>query len=113
MAILSVTKVQRAGVDPGFVAASVGGDEFTNTGKELIGIKTTTNACTVTIASTVTEAGAGTVVQDDSVVVPTSAERWMGSYFTYAYNDTNNRVQLTYSDVTGVSVAVIEMGDGK
>lgn len=110
MATLTVATVSRAGVDLGAAAAAAGGDEFVNTGKEILYIKDTAGGgLTLTIATPGTSDGLA--VAERTVVIANNEEKLIGPFQpTGLYNDGDGRVQLTYSDVTGVTVAVFNPG---
>lgn len=110
MAVLVVVKPSVAGADPGFVAAAGGGDSFPNTGAELLIVDNGSGgSITVTIEGPgednfgVTHATAF----DAGGSVPAGAVRVFGPFRTKRFNDANGRVQVAYSAVTSVTVAVV------
>lgn len=109
MATIATLTTSRAGAKINQVAANGGGDAFVNTGVELLVIKNAdSGAHTVTIVSQSTVDGLA--VSDRDVVIPAGEEWVIGPFPTNVYNDTNNRVQLSYSAVTSVTVAVVATG---
>lgn len=109
MATQTVQNVTRAGVNPTYASAAVGGDEFVNTGKELIHIKNGDSSnMTLTVATQGTVDGQA--VADRTVVVPLGGETVLGPFPTSVYNDTNNKVQLTYSSVTSLTLGILNVG---
>lgn len=103
MAVLNVTTTGTAGADPAFVAASAGGDEFANDGKTYLEVQNTSaGAINVTINSQkVCDQG---VDHDQVVAVAAGARRIIGPFPTDRWNDSNGRVQVTYSAAAGVNV---------
>lgn len=111
MAELTVQTVDTSGVDDGnLTAAAGGGDEFENTyGNVLLRIlNEDAGSHTVTIASQKTIEGLALADQD--VAVPAGESRLIGPFRTDVFNDSNNHVQLTYDDVTSVTVGVFKFG---
>ncbi len=108
MALLAAAAVvSRAGIDVTGVAASAGGDSFVNDGKTHVHINNGGAApVTVTFAiqSTVDGIAVGSGKQ---VVVPAGKTLIVGPFPPGIYNDNSNRVQMTYSAVTSVLVAVL------
>ncbi len=109
MAILAAKTSTRAGINTDLVAANGGGDSFVNTGVEMILIKNgDSGAHTVTIVTDATVDGLDVV--DRAVAIP-AGETWLiGPFPADVYNDDNNRVQLTYSAVTAVTIAIVKKG---
>lgn len=108
MATLNVQRVSLIGLAPVFVAASVGGDEFVNSGRAVLHVKNddTTNK-TVTVNSQ-TPCNQG-FDHDVVVTVPASGELVIGPFPKNRFDDANGKVQVTYSAVTAVTVAVVEV----
>lgn len=108
MAVLTVSNVNRTGLDlaSALVAADVAGDSFPNTGVEYIVFKNT-NAATrvITMVLQATADGqAGT--SKTYTIAATTGYAILGPFPTSIYNDTNNRMNFTYSAVTNLTVAV-------
>lgn len=94
----------------GAVAAAGGGDQFSNTGRELFYIKNGGGGgITVTFDSpaTCSFAGAALAAHDNVVSVGAAEERLIGPFPAVRFNDGNGNVQVSYSGVTTVTVAVI------
>jgi hypothetical protein len=109
MATLNVYKVNLDGGKPSFVPASAGGDDFANSGKTFLIVKNGgAGAVTVTINSQ-TPCNYGF---DHDVQVPVAAgdETWIGPFSKARFNDENGKVQISYSDITSVTVAAVEVG---
>lgn len=108
MATLNVYRVDLDGGKPAFVAASAGGDNFVNSGKAFLIVKNGgTEAVTVTINSQ-TPCNYG-FDHDIQVSVGAADESWIGPFPKARFNDQNANVQITYSGVTSVTVAVVEV----
>ena len=110
MATLTVTELDRDGkiINDLDQAAAPGGDEFANTGREVFyfsnadgSSKTVTFVTQTTVDSLAVADKAVTVDAGDSVLV--------GPFPTSTYNDSNSRVQVTYSAVTSCLVAAFKI----
>jgi len=109
MATLNVYRVDLDGGKPSFVPASAGGDDFINSGKAFLIVKNGgTGAVTVTINSQ-TPCSYG-FDHDVQVSVVAGDESWIGPFPKARFNNQDNKVQVTYSDVTSVTVAAVEVG---
>jgi len=108
MALLAAQKVSLAGLDPVFVAASPTGDEFPNSGRAVLYVRNDgTSEITVTVNSQ-TPCNYG-YDHDAVITVPPGGERVIGPFAPARFNDPNGRVQVSYSAVTSVTVAVLEV----
>ena len=112
MAILSVAQTSLAGVALGAVAAAGGGDSFPNDGATALYVKNASGgALTVTAAApNADNFGVTNAVHDSVVSVAAGAERILGPFPPGRFNDANNRVQLTYSGVTTLTVSPFRIG---
>ena len=111
MAVLTVEKIVRAGVVPSLVAASGGGDEFANNGREFLYVKNDDAAgkdLTFDIQVTVDEQ----TVTDRQVTVAAGTVRLIGPFPPQVYNDANGRLQITYSAVTSLTIGVLKVQGG-
>lgn len=108
MATLTVQSVVLAGITPSLVAAAAGGDEFVNSGKTLIYVKNGGGgSINVTVDS---QAVCSQGYDHDAVVaVPAGEERMIGPFSKDRFNDSDVKVQITYSGVTSVTIAAIEV----
>lgn len=111
MALLTTTAnayvvASRDGVDPvPSVAASVGGDTFTNTGAELLIVKNAAGApinVTVVTSQTVD----GLAVADKVVSVTNGTTALLGPWPMLTYGTT---VSVTYSSATSITVKVMQV----
>ncbi len=108
MADLTVQQISHSGLNPSFGAAAGGGDQFTNSGKTYLHVKNGGgSAITVTVNSQ-SNCSFG-FDHDVQVSVPASGERIIGPFAKSRFDDANGKVQVTYSGVTSVTVAAIEM----
>ena len=112
MAALTVQTVDRAGFDllAGDTACAGGGDYFANTGAEFIYINNASvGSITLTIAFASTATVDGQSATNRTVVLSASEEDLIGPFPTHLYNDANGRVQLTYSGVTSLTIAILKL----
>ncbi|RJQ09892.1 MAG: hypothetical protein C4551_03215 [Bacillota bacterium] len=108
MATLTVQQTSLTGLNPAFGAAAAGGDEFVNSGKAVLYVKNgSAGAVTVTVNSQ-TACNYG-FDHDAEVSVPASGERVIGPFPKSRFDDAAGKVQVTYSGVTSVTVAVLEV----
>lgn len=112
MAILTVQSFDESGTALTMSAASSGGDQFSNTGKQMVVIHNTdASSKTVTVVAQNTEytkPDIGVVTKSSQQLsVPASGIGIIGPFPINPYNDSNRNVQITYSAVTGVNVAVV------
>lgn len=108
MATLTVQDVDKDGLQPSLAAADVAGDEFVNTGKEWLRIDNgDASPHTVTIA--VNKTVDDLVVPDRAVAIPAGETRLIGPLATGVYNDADKKVQLSYDDVTSVTIGVFKL----
>lgn len=112
MAVLTVQDAAIAGLAETFAAAAGGGDSFANNGLCLLHIKNASGApITVTVDDPGSPAPAGATQfnPDVAVIVPAAGERLIGPFPPFRFNDSNGRVNLTYSGVTTLTVAVVRI----
>lgn len=112
MAVLTVTTISRAGhnVDTIDVAADVAGDSFPNTGDELV-IFNNTDAATRVVTFVFQATLDGQAATARTITVPaTSGKMIVGPFPTSIYNDSNGRMNMTYSAVAGLTVMVFKRG---
>jgi len=109
MAILNIITSSRAGVIPVYTPCAENGDEFPNTGNEILLVKNDDDA-PHTVSIITPRLVDGLAVADRTVVIPAESERLIGPFPQGIYNDDNARTKLTYSDETGMSIAVLRVG---
>lgn len=113
MATLNTQTFDESGTDLTMSGASAGGDQFANNGNRYLIISNgdaSSKDVTVTAQNTSYEFGvSGKVTKEDQVLSVTAGSVGiMGPFPKSAFNDSSGNVQITYSDVTSVEVAVIE-----
>lgn len=113
MAALTVQAVRRSsnGIDLAGAAASGGGDTFPTTGKECLVIKNGGGAgITLTVATPVTVDGLP--VSELTATIGAGETRILGPFPPAWYSTDGNpgsNVALSYSSVTSVTVAVVQL----
>lgn len=108
MATLTAQRLLRTGLTPNFVAATAGGDSFINDGRTMFRWKNTSGApITVTIPLVTTVDGQ--VVTSKTVTVPATTGDITTDVFPADYNDNLGQVNCTYSGVTNLTVAAIQI----
>lgn len=104
MATLTPTQITRTGIADTLTAAAAGGDVFTNTSREWLEINNGGGSSITLYAAFV--ADGTTIVQGKSWTIANGTRQKIGPFPTSPYNDSSNRVSLTYSGVTTVTVGV-------
>lgn len=89
------------------VAAAAGGDQFLNDGRTALYVKNGGSAVTVTITPQGT--ADGLAIQNIAVSVPAGQERLIGLFPTRFFNNGSGFVLVTYSAVTSVTVATVDL----
>jgi len=113
MALLTPQKIIDLGAIETVASAAAGGDSFVNSGVEFIHVKNghASAAYVVTITAQVTNIHHqqfGTVTKSNvTKSVAAGQDAYIGPFKQSAFNDANNRVQITYDAVTTLSVAVL------
>jgi hypothetical protein len=109
MATLTPQVVVLTGITPTLVAASAGGDEFVNSGRDFIHIK---NGDASSMDVTINSQALCNQGQDHDVVVTVPAstgEKFIGPFPKDRFNDTAGKVQITYSAVTSVTIGIVRV----
>jgi hypothetical protein len=106
MATLTVQNSARAVASVALTAAGAGGDEWVNTGKEGFLIDNQ-DAASKTVTFVTQATVDGEAVGDKAVVIPAGEMHILGPFPKSTYNDANEKVQVTYSAVTSLSVRPI------
>jgi len=102
MATIAARKIIEGGLASSLSTAATGGDEFTNTGIEFIRISNehASTGYTVRVTAQTTSIKHpvyGTVSKSNTdVVVNAGADAYIGPFKQGVWNDTNNKVQITY-----------------
>lgn len=110
MATLTVQQIDQTGDALNFVAADAGGDEFDNSSGRVLVIFRNDDASphTATIASP-GQCSQGFNHPVDITIGSGGEEQLAGFFFKGRFNDGNDLVQISYDDVTSVSVAVVQI----
>lgn len=106
MATLTPQVAALTGLDVSFSSAASGGDQFANSGKEYFHVVNGSGSSITVTADAQTNCNFG-FDHDAAVAVPAGEERVIGPFPTNRFNDANGNVQVTYSDVTSLTVAVV------
>lgn len=109
MANLTVQKPTLAtGINPTMAAAAAGGDTFTNDGRTLLYIK---NGHTASITVTIDSRKPCDQGFDHNIVITVAAGAaiQVGPFPTPRFNDPSNKVAVTYSLVTALTVAAVSV----
>ena len=109
MATVVVVSIALTGGEPAFGAATGAGDEFANTsGRTMLHVKNgDSSEHTVTVACQ--RPCSYGYMHDAVVAVPAGEERIIGPFSTYRFNDSGNKVQITYDAVTNVTVCAYDL----
>ncbi|MHB0934898.1 MAG: hypothetical protein ACYC6A_00785 [Armatimonadota bacterium] len=110
MAVLTVQTINTTGVAPTNNAAAGGGDSFVNDGKTFIHV-TNGSAGSLNVIITAQNACSQGVLHTLTVAVPAGESRMIGPFNRNIYNDAAGKVQLTYSGVTSLTIAVLSNPD--
>lgn len=111
MAVLTATSLVRTGINPvPATAADVAGDKCANPGGDLAFFVKNGGASSITVTRDIRASGPdGATVTDPSLTVPAGETRMFGPFPTGIYNDTDGRVNISYSDVTSVTVLAVRL----
>jgi hypothetical protein len=110
MAVLSTQSPSAAGVGITYGACAGGGDSFVNSGKERVHIKNASGgSITVTFASGSNKCSFGVAhtAHDRVVTVGAGADKWVDTFDPSQFNDASGNVNITYSGVTSLTIAVL------
>ena len=108
MADLTVQVISLSGIVPSFAAAAVGGDAFLNSGREYFHVKNGSAASINATLNSVAACNQG-FDHDAVVAVAAGAEKLIGPFPKARFNDAAEKVQVTYSGVTTVTVAAVRL----
>lgn len=97
-------------VQPSLVAAAAGGDEFDNDGKTWLRVDNGGAPDVNVTINSQKNCNFGFDHDSGPHTVPSGETRIIGPFNTDRFNDSNGRCQVTYDDVTSVTVAVIKLG---
>ena len=119
MADLAIQDVVEAGLQVTYVNAASGGDAALNIDGDVIlhARNTDVAARTVTVAAQDASEdvpGFGAMTKPNvQVAVPAGEERFIGPFPKRAFNDVSNKVQITYSAVTNLTIAALRVPRAK
>ena len=107
MATLTSRKVVEGGLAGSLSGCATGGDEFINSGVEFLHIVNDHASTSYTISITaqttsVRHPNYGVLTKaNQTVTVAAGTQAFMGPFRQQAFNDTNNKVQITYTVTSG------------
>lgn len=108
MATLTAEALAAAGLDATYAAADAAGDEFAWSQGTFAHVKNDdASPHTATVVSQAT-ARPGIAPADIDVSIPAGEDRFIGPLDRNLFADSNGNVQLTYDDVTSVTLAVLK-----
>lgn len=112
MALLATQQVVRTGLAPSYSAAAGGGDTFNPGPETFLHVKNTSGG-SITVTVVTPGATGGLAIADVSVAVPaTTGDRMIGPLPGSLFADaTTGLGSITYSGVTNLTVAVIDVSD--
>lgn len=108
MTTLTVQEPTPSGVVVSTAAAAALGDEFANTGKEILEV-TNGSGGALTVTVTAQKACSHGTLHNGGGSVAAGATKRFGPFPRDRFNDINGKVQVTYSGVTSLTVAVIKV----
>lgn len=100
--------ISGTGLKPLYTACSADGDQFLNSGRDFIHIKNGAVSPQTVTAVGQTPCNEGSL-HDLVIAIPASEERMIGPLPTTRFNDVNGYVQLTYSAVVTLTIAIIRL----
>ena len=109
MATLTVVDIDLDGGEPALVAADAKGDEFSNTSGRTIFHAKNAGGTTRTVTVVCQRPCSYGFTHDAVVEVPAGEERLIGPFATYRFNDSGNKVQVTYDAVTDMTVGAYNL----
>ncbi len=112
MATLNLITIDEDGVAEAMETAAAAGDQFANNGKRFLRIVNAHGSLTRTVNFITQQqiGDAALAVADNAVVIPANGEVYVGPFPRQQYNDSNNNLQITYSDsADSLTVALLEL----
>lgn len=110
MATIPYQQAAIAGANPTFVAASVGGDKVAPNDRGALHVRNSSGASINVTVAVPGNTRFGPAAPDVVIAVPAAADRLIGPFpFELADQATDNLVAITYSAVTTVTVAAIQI----
>lgn len=108
MAQLAIQTIARTGLEAAYAAAAALGDEFLNNHRTFVHVKNGSGS-SIDVTFAVQSKVDTLPVTARTVAVPAGEERMIGP-FGPEYDDTDGNVQVTYDDVTTLTIAAISLG---
>jgi len=108
MAVLAVTDLTRAGINPALVAANIGGDSFPTVGNVFLLI-TNGGGSPRTVSVAYGTPVDGQTVPPKQVVVPAGASRLAGPYPAALFRGANDQAAVTYDAVTSLTIGAFRL----
>lgn len=109
MANINAQKAVLSGLAPTFTAAAAGGDTLPPIGAGVFIVKNASGASITVTVVTPGNTEFGVAQPDITVTVPAAGERHIGPLTPNLTDPTSNGINVTYSAVTSVTVAVIAL----
>lgn len=103
MATLAVTQISKAGLELALTAAAGGGDAFANDGQTMF-VANNGSGGDITVTLVTQATADGLAIADRTFVVTAGDIEVIADLDPAIYNDSNGRVQVTYSGVTSLTV---------
>ena len=113
MATITALKIIETGLTSSLTTCAAGGDDFANTGLEFIRVQNTHASATYTVK--VEASGLASVIHPQygvlekgnvyKTVAPSTNSAYIGPFKQGAFNDSNEKVQVTYKTGTGTTDA--------
>ena len=111
MATLTVGSIDLDKVEVALTAAAGGGDEFANTEREIFFVKNAGSGA-ITLTFTGQRASNFGVTSNKALSITNDSKIYaIGPFLKDWFNDANDRVQVTYSGVTTVTVGALKLLD--
>lgn len=110
----SVNTISRAGISlTGLAAAAdAAGDNFANTGNEFLYVNNGSGS-SVTVTLVAQQTVDGQALTNKTVAVAAGVAKLIGPFPKGIYNDTNDRMNVTWSSATDVTIAAIKLVPGQ
>ncbi len=110
MADLTLRTVDISGLDDSSIyeSAAAGGDAFVNDGRTIIHIKNG-DASGMTLTMDTPGTYRGVNLANPTVSVGATSNYFVGAFDPRIFNDTNGKVQLTYSAVTSLTITALQI----
>lgn len=108
MALLTVTDLTRAGINPALVAANAGGDTFPCSGNVFLFI-TNAGGASRTVSVAYANTVDGQTVPAKQIVVPNGTTRIAGPFPANLFRGANDVAAVTYDAVTSLTIGAFRL----